>query len=88
MDNMRKTGFNGVVQVFPGDFTAIGNNDIFDVHRYLMKEAWYKIMFQFIMKILVGLLSICAIGSFGSSLASSYKTLENVYISKQPNMSN
>ena len=45
-------------------------------------------MFQFIMKILVALLSICAIGSFGSSLASNYKTLENVYLSKQPNMSN
>ena len=45
-------------------------------------------MLQFVMKILVGLLSICAIGSFGSSLASNYKKLENVYLSKQPNMSN
>ena len=39
MDNMRKTGLNGVVKVFPVDYFAIGNNDIFYIRRYLMKEV-------------------------------------------------
>ena len=45
-------------------------------------------MFRFIKKRFIGLLIIWAIGSFGSSLASNYKKLENVYLSKQSTMSN
>ena len=39
--------------------------DNWDIHRYLMKETWYKIMFKFTIKIFVGLLVSCTIGSFG-----------------------
>ena len=45
-------------------------------------------MFRFIKKMLIALLSIWTIGSFGSSLASNYKKLEIVYLSKQSTMSN
>ena len=60
--------------------------DILDVHRYLMEETWYKIMFGFIKKMLIGLLSAFTIGRFGEPLVSSSKGPIN-YFSKQPTMS-
>ena len=46
---------------------------------------WYKITLGFISKMFIGLLSICAIGSFGSSLASNYrKPIKYVSINNWP----
>ena len=59
--------------------------DILDVHRYLMKETWYKIMFG-LKKMFIGLLSAFKIERFGEPLVSSSKGPIN-YFSKQPTMS-
>ena len=35
---MKKTGFNGYVYDFSGDYDAADVNDIKDIHKYLMKK--------------------------------------------------
>ena len=35
---MKKTGLNGYVYDFRVDYTAIGVDDIKDIHKYLMKK--------------------------------------------------
>ena len=35
---MKKAGLKGVVKLFSVDFNAIDNNDILDIHKYLMKK--------------------------------------------------
>ena len=37
-DNMKKTGFNGYVYDFSVDYDATDNDDIKDIHNYLMKK--------------------------------------------------
>ena len=37
-DNMKKTGFYGYVYDFSVDYDAIANDDILDIHKYLMKK--------------------------------------------------
>ena len=37
-DHMKKTGFNGYVYDFSGDYDAADVNDIKDIHKYLMKK--------------------------------------------------
>ena len=37
-DNMTKTGFNGYVYDFSVDFDATDNDDIKDIHNYLIKK--------------------------------------------------
>ena len=37
----KKAGLKGSVKFFSVD-NAIDTNDILDIHRYLMKETWYK----------------------------------------------
>ena len=59
----KKTGLKGVVKFFSVDFNPIVTNDILDIHKYLMKRTWYKIMFWFIKKIFIGLLTGLANGS-------------------------
>ena len=36
---MKKTGLKGVVTFFSDDFNPIDNNDILDIHKYLMKRT-------------------------------------------------
>ena len=48
IDNTKKTGLNGIIKVFSVDYNAFDTNDILDIHKYLMKEIWCKIMFGFI----------------------------------------
>ena len=72
IDKMKKPGLKGVVEVFPVDYNAIDTNDIFDIHRYLVKETWYKIMFGFTKKI-IRILSSCIKSTFSWSLPSNYK---------------
>ena len=42
---------------FSVDFNPIDTNDVLDVHKYLMKETWYKTMFGLIKKMFIGLLT-------------------------------
>ena len=35
---MKKTGFNGYVYDFSGDYDATHVDDILDIHKYLMKK--------------------------------------------------
>ena len=51
----KKTGLKGAVNFSSVDFNPIDTNDIWDMHKYLMKRTWYKIMFGLIKKILIGL---------------------------------
>ena len=36
---MKKTGLKGSVKGFSGDCKTVDNNDILDIHTYLMKET-------------------------------------------------
>ena len=54
---MKKIGLNGKIKCFPVDFNPIDTNDIFYIHKYLMKETWYKIISGLIKKIFNGLLT-------------------------------
>ena len=38
VDNIKKTGLNGYVHDFSVSYDAIAVDDIFDVHKYLMKN--------------------------------------------------
>ena len=57
INNMNKSGWKGVINFFSVDFNPIDTNDILDIHKYLMKRTWYKIMFGLIKKIFIGLLT-------------------------------
>ena len=56
INNLEKTGLKEV-SFFLFDFSPIDTNDILDIHKYLMKRTWYKIMFGLIKKIFIGLLT-------------------------------
>ena len=49
----KKTGLKRNCKIFSVDFNPIDNNDILDMHKYLMKRTWYKIMFGLFKKILI-----------------------------------
>ena len=38
VDNIKKTGLNGYVYDFVGDYDAIAVDDILDIHKYLMEK--------------------------------------------------
>ena len=38
VDNVKRTGLNGYVYDFRVDYDAIANDDILDIHNYLMKK--------------------------------------------------
>ena len=40
IDNMKKTSFNGYVYDFSVDYDATDNDDIKDIHNYLMKKKY------------------------------------------------
>ena len=63
INNMKKAGLKGVVKCFFIDFNPIDNNDILDIHKYLMKRTWQKIMFALIKQIFIGLLTRLVNGS-------------------------
>ena len=39
INNMKKTGLKGIEKSFPVDFNPVDNNDILDIHKYLMKRT-------------------------------------------------
>ena len=57
MNIMEKTGLKGSVIFFSVYFNPIDTNNILDIHKYLMKGTWYKIIFGLIKKIFTGLLT-------------------------------
>ena len=57
INNMKKTRLVGVVKFVSVDFNPIDTNNILDIHKYLMKRTWNKIMFWLIKKGFIGLLT-------------------------------
>ena len=49
----KKTGLKGIVKCFCIYFNLIDTNNILDIHKYLMKRTWHKIMFGIIKKCLL-----------------------------------
>ena len=41
---MKKTGLKGVMKFFSVDFNPIDINHILDIHKYLMKKTWHKML--------------------------------------------
>ena len=39
INNIKKIGLKGVVKIFSVDFNPIDNNDIIDIHKYLMERT-------------------------------------------------
>ena len=54
-DNMKQTGLNGYVYDFSVDYFSIDNDNILDLHKYLMKKT--NIMFGLIKKAFIALLN-------------------------------
>ena len=54
---MKKTGLKGIVKLFSVDFNPTDTSDVLDIHKYLMKGIWYKIMFELIKKRFIALLT-------------------------------
>ena len=48
IENMKNSGLKESVNFVSVDYNSIDSNGILDVHKYLMKEKWYKIMFSII----------------------------------------
>ena len=48
---------------FSVDFNPIDTSDVLDIHKYLIKRTWHKIMFGLIKKILIGILNGLVNGS-------------------------
>ena len=42
----KNTGLKEIAEFFSVDFDPIDTNDILDIHRYLIKVKWYKIIFS------------------------------------------
>ena len=59
----KETELKGVVKLFSVDFNLIDTSNVLDIHKYLMKRTWYKIMFGLIKKIFIGLLTGLVNGS-------------------------
>ena len=45
LDELKKTGLKGIIKVFSVDHDTINTSDILDIHRFLLKETKYRIMF-------------------------------------------
>ena len=60
---MKKIWLIGVVKYFSVDFNPIDTNNVWDIHKYLMKRTWYEIIFGLIKKIFIGLLTGLVNGS-------------------------
>ena len=81
---METTGLKGIVNLFFCWFNPIVTNDILDIHKYLMKITWYKIMFGLINKLFIGLLS----GIVSASNHTKWVLLSNQKCMTQPALIN
>ena len=59
----KKTGLREVAKCFSIDFNPNDTSNILDVHAYLIRRTWYKIMFGLIKKIFTGLIACLVNGS-------------------------
>ena len=88
VNNMKKTGLTEGVKFFSVDYNPIDNNNILDIHKYLMKITWYKIMFRLIKKIFIGLLSSIVNASYHTkhvSLSNQKCKIQATLINLHPN---
>ena len=44
VNNMKKTGLKGYVNLFSVDYNILDANDILGIHRYLMEITLYKVI--------------------------------------------
>ena len=51
VDNMKNTGLNGYVYDLRADYDAIAVDDLWDIHKYLMKNRYDIKTFKFIKKV-------------------------------------
>ena len=63
INDLKKTGLKRILNFFSIDFSPIYTNNILDIHKYLMKGTWCKIIFRLIKKIFFGLLTDIVIAS-------------------------
>ena len=84
INNMTKTGLTGVVKLFFSWFNPIGTNHLSDVHKYVMKKTWYKIIFGLIKKMFIRLLT----GMVSASSNTKYVSLSNQKCMIQPTFIN
>ena len=88
VNNMKKTGLKKGVKFFSVDYNPIDNNNILDIHKYLMKITWYKIMFRLTKKIFIGLLSSIVNASYHTkyvSLSNQKCKIQATLINLHPN---
>ena len=57
IDIIKKTWLKGVVKFLHVNFNPADTNNILNIHKYLIKRTWYKVMFQLSKKIFSGLLT-------------------------------
>ena len=53
IDKMNKAGLKESVQFFSVEYNAIDTNYILNIYKYLLKGAWYEVMFRFLKKSLL-----------------------------------
>ena len=56
-NNIKVPGLNGCVYDFSAYCRTFCISNIIDIHKYLVKKTWYKIMFGYIKKVFVVLLT-------------------------------
>ena len=61
---MNKTRLYGYVCDFSTYYDGIDVDDIWDIHKYLIKKSRYEIIFAFIKKRLIGLLYVYTLVNF------------------------
>ena len=81
INDMKKTRLKGGLKLFSVDFNHIDTNGTLDIHKYLMKITWYKIMFDLIKKIFFRLLT----GLVNISNNTKYVSLSNLKCTALPN---
>ena len=69
-NNNNKTGLNNYVHDFFVDYNTIDNSIIINIHNYLMKKTQNIVIFGFIKKMFIGLLTNINYAS----------TMQNVYL--------
>ena len=84
INNMRKTGLKGDANFFSVDFYPIDTCDILDIHKYMMKRAWYKTLFGLTRKIFIRLLT----GLINGSNHTNCVSLSNQKCKIQPTLIN
>ena len=53
LDSLKKKELKGIVKVFSVNYTPINTSNFLDIHRFLMKEMQYEIMFGIVKKCLL-----------------------------------